>query len=249
VIHNLKLAFPEKSDLELKQIRKKFFKHFVDIFIEIIKSFTISEKQISKRYTFTNIEVLHELENSGKSGILLGAHYANWEWVFNLNLKIKFNGYAVYKKVKNQYFDSKVRSTRGRYKTTLVPTKEIFSVIRENNKQKILSLFGFLGDQSPKPHKAHYWSTFLGVKDVPIHTGVELLAKKYDLAIVSFNTKKIKRGYYESTFKLLTDSPRTFEDYTLTDIYLKDLEKHIKEQPEYYFWTHKRFKHQGKNNK
>ena len=242
---NLKTAFPDKSEAEIKKLSKKFYRHFTDIFIEMIKSFTISKKQITKRYTFKNIEVLRELENANRSAILLGAHYANWEWIFNLNLHVKFGGFAIYKKVKNKHFDKKVRETRGRYNTTLVPTKEIFEVIQENTENNVLSLYGFLGDQSPKPHKAHHWPNFLGVQ-VPAHTGVELLSKKHDLPIVFFKTKKIKRGYYESTLKLLVENPDNYPDYQITDLFLQEVEQQIKEAPAYYFWTHKRFKHKDK---
>ncbi|NNC70003.1 MAG: lipid A biosynthesis acyltransferase, partial [Flavobacteriaceae bacterium] len=200
VYHNLNLAFPEKTEGEIKTIAKKSYRHFTDIFVEMIKSFTISEKELSKRYTFKNIDILYKLENEHRSAMLLAAHYGNWEWIFILNTQVKFNGYAIYKKVKNPYFDKKVRQTRGRYGTTLVPTKEIFSLIDENSKKNKLSLYGFLGDQTPKPDKAYYWGEFLGVKNIPIHTGAELLAKKYDLPIVIFTTKKIRRGFYETTF-------------------------------------------------
>ncbi len=245
VIGNLKIAFPEKSDDEIKHLSKKFYKHFTDIFAEMVKSFTISKQQIMKRYTFKNIEVIHHLQDQGKSAILLGFHYANWEWIFNLNLQIKYTGFAIYKRIRNKYFDKKVRETRGRYNTILVPTKEIFSVIKENKQKKVLALYGFLGDQSPKPKKLHYWNDFFYTY-VPIHTGVETLAKKHDLPIVFFTVKKIKRGYYEATFELLTDAPSSYKDYELTDKYLQKVEAHIKAAPEYYFWTHKRFKHKDK---
>jgi len=242
---NLKTAFPDKSEAEIKKLSKKFYRHFTDIFIEMIKSFTISKKQITKRYTFKNIEVLRELENANRSAILLGAHYANWEWIFNLNLQVKFGGFAIYKKIKNKYFDKKVQETRGRYNTRLVPTKEIFEVMRHNKQQGVLSLYGFLGDQSPKPEKAYHWPHFLGVQ-VPAYTGVEMLAKKYDLPIVFFKTKKVKRGYYESHLKLLVEDPSEYPDYQITDLFLKEVEQQIKEAPAYYFWTHKRFKHKDK---
>ena len=245
VIGNLKLAFPEKSEREIIIIAKKFYSHFVDIIIEMIKSFTISKKEIAQRYKAVNIDVLRHLESQDKSAIFLGAHYANWEWVFAINLLVKFNGYAVYKKLKNSFFDRKIRQTRGRFSTKLVPTKEVFSLIEENFNNHKLSLYGFLGDQSPKINKTHYWSEFLGIK-VPVHTGVELLSKKYDLPIVFFKTKRIKRGYYESTIKLLTDKPQKFEDYQLTDMFLREVENQIREAPEYYLWTHKRFKHKDK---
>lgn len=245
---NLKIAFPEKTDKEINQLAKKFYKHFTDIFAEMIKSFTISKKGMMKRYTFKNTEILHELQEQGRSAILLGFHYANWEWIFNLNLQIKYTGIAVYKRIRNKYFDKKVRQTRGRFNTLLVPTKEIFSIIKEHKKNNLLVLYGFLGDQSPKPKKLHYWSHFFDAY-VPIHTGVETLAKKHDLPIVFFNVKKLKRGYYEATFELLTDMPTSFPDYELTDTYLRKVEAHVKEAPEYYFWTHKRFKHKDKTPK
>ena len=245
VIYNLKLAFPEKSQLEIKAISKKFYHHFVDVFIEMIKSFTISEKEILEHYKFTNVEILNDLEAKKKSVVLLGSHYANWEWIFSLNLLVSSNGYAVYKKLSNPFFDKKTRETRGKYRTTLVPTKDIYKVISSNSKNNIISIYGFLGDQSPKINKVHYWSKFLNVK-VPIHTGAEMLAKKNNLSVVAFHTKKVKRGYYESTFKLLAENPNDFKNYEITDLYLKELENSIFSEPEYYFWTHKRFKHKDK---
>ena len=246
VTSNLKLAFPKKTDQEIKVIAKKFYRHFVDVFVEMIKAFTISDKEIMKRYKFTNVELLNELEDHNKSALILGSHYANWEWIFCLNLHVKSNGYAVFKKLRNQYFDKKIRETRGRFNTTLVPTKEIFKIIDRNSKNNTQSIFGFLGDQSPKENKAHHWGLFLGVH-TPIITGSEMLAKKYNLPVLSFRTKKIKRGYYETNFKLLAENPNDFEDYEITDNYLRELEKSIYDAPEYYFWTHKRFKHKAKS--
>ena len=247
VFNNIKLVYPQKSDKEIERLAKKSYRHFVDIFVEIIKLFTISKTQLSKRYNIGNIDVLKKLEDQQRSTLLMGGHYANWEWIFLLNLKLKFNGYAVYKKLNNKYFDKKIIETRGRFNTNLVNTKDIFSVITNNSKENKLSLYGFLGDQSPQVRKTHYWSHFLGVDNLPIHTGTELLAKKYDLPIVFFKTKRVKRGYYKVNFELITDDPKSFKDYDLTDIYLRKVEEQVEEAPEFYFWTHNRFKHKGKN--
>lgn len=248
VVYNLKLAFPKKSDQEIKIITKKFFRHFIDVFVEMIKAFTISEKAMLKRYKFTNVELLQKLETNNKSVLLIGSHYANWEWIFSLNLFIKYNSYGVIKKLKNSYFDKKIRQTRGRYHTKIVSTKEIFNIIDSNTKNNIPSIYGFLGDQSPKVEKTYHWSTFLGVH-VPIITGSEMLAKKHNLTVVVFKTTKVKRGYYETTFKLLAENPTDFKDYDITDLYLRELEKSIYTAPEYYFWTHKRFKHKDSGEK
>ncbi|MCK0131724.1 lipid A biosynthesis acyltransferase [Flavobacteriaceae bacterium F08102] len=239
---NVRLAFPEKSPKEIKSLIKKSYRHFVDVLFEMIKSFTISEAEISARYKFTNIELIHALEKQGKSILLMGGHYGNWEWIFILNKYIKSTGFAVYKKLENPYFERQIRRSRGRFGTHLVPTKETSSTIDRNHREKVQAMYGFLTDQSPKRNKAHHWGPFFGV-EVPIHTGAEYLAKKHDLAVVMFTTKRVKRGYYESTFEILTEQPNSVKDFEITDTFLQKFEDHIKEAPAYYFWTHKRFKH------
>jgi len=245
VYDNLKLALPKKSEAELLAIRKQFYHHFVDIFIEMIKSFTISEKEVNKRYTYTNIELLSDLYKDGKSLILLASHYANWEWMVSLSSKINYKSYAAFTKISNSYFNNKVKKTRARFGLDLKETWKVILEVNNNHENNIQAIYGLISDQSPQIQKTHYWNNFLGVK-VPIHTGTEMLAKKYDLNVVYIATKKIKRGYYESTFNLITTEPKKYADYEITDIYLRILEAQIYEEPAYYFWTHKRFKHKDK---
>jgi len=247
VLNNLKIAFPDKSEKELKTIRRKFYRHFVDIFMEMIKSFTISKKTLDKHYTYTNIELFDELYKNGKSTILMGAHYGNWEWIISMNSYVKYKGYAVYAKISNKYFNQKILKSREKFGVHFVATSKIVSEIEKNHKESTQSMYGFLSDQSPMLQKTHYWSDFFGVK-VPIHTGAEMLAKKYDLNVVLLKTRKVRRGYYESTFKLITDKPKEYKNYQITDIFLKETEQLIREAPEYYFWTHNRFKHKDKYN-
>ncbi len=245
VLNNLQLVFPEKSKEELTKISKKFYSHFIDIFIEMIKSFTISKEEVYKRYKYTNIDFFTELYKDGKSVILTGPHYANWEWVMSLDSFVDYKGYAAYTKINNKYFNSKVLKSRAQFGTNIVQTSKIISEIQFNQKNNIQAMYGLLSDQSPQLKKTFYWSEFLGVK-VPIHTGAEMLAKRYDMNMVFMETKKIKRGYYETTFSLISNENEKFSDYELTDIFLKKVEKQILNKPEYYFWTHNRFKHKEK---
>lgn len=245
VLDNLKTAFPNKTEKELLVIRRKFYRHFVDIFMEMIKSFTISEKEISKRYKFKNLELLDELYKNGKSLILVGAHYANWEWIMYLNKVVKYQGCAAYTRVNNKYFNNAILKSRGKFGVTLKQTSKIIREIEANDKAKKQIMYGLLSDQSPQLKKTHYWSEFFGV-NVPIHTGAEMLTKKYNMDFAFMDTKKIKRGYYETTFELITDDAKKYADYELTDIFLDKVEKQVKTEPAYYFWTHKRFKHKDK---
>jgi len=245
VLTNLKLAFPEKPIEELLEIRKKFYHHFIDIFIEMIKSFTVSKEEVYKHYKYPNIDFFTELYKDGKSVILVGPHYANWEWIMSLDSFVNYKGYAAYTKVNNPYFNKKVLESRAKFGTNLIQTSKIINEIKYNQKNNIQAMYGLLSDQSPQVHKTFYWSHFLGIK-VPIHTGAEMLAKRYNMNMVYIETKKIKRGYYETTFRLISNDTKNKPDYELTDIFLQKVEKQIRSQPEYYFWTHKRFKHTDK---
>jgi KDO2-lipid IV(A) lauroyltransferase len=242
VRENIALALPHLSSKERLIIEKKFYHHLCDIFLEMIKTMTISDKEINKRYAFTNLEVYLDLEKKGKSIALLCAHYASYEWAVSMNHHITFEGYGIYKKLANRHFDKLVRDIRSRFKATLITTKETIPTILKNDISGHLGVFGFASDQSPKASSAHHWNSFMGI-EVPIHTGAEMLAKRFDMNIIFLRTKKIKRGYYEARFEVLSENSKSVPDYEITDTFLKLVEEQIHEAPEYYLWTHKRWKH------
>jgi len=242
VRNNLALALPHLSVNELRMIEKKFYSHMCDMFLEMIKTMSISEKEMDDRFQFENLDVYLDLEKKGKSIAVMIAHYATYEWVISMNKYINFTGYAIYKQVANPYFDRLVKSIRSKFKAHLITTKETASTIQQTFVSQKQGVFGFASDQSPKAMKAVYWRKFMGV-DVPVHTGAEMLAKKYDLNVIFLKVKKVKRGYYRATFEVLTEDVTKVPDFQITDAFFERVEKQILEAPEYYLWTHKRFKH------
>ncbi|WP_417855554.1 lysophospholipid acyltransferase family protein [Xanthomarina gelatinilytica] len=245
VKENLHLVFPDKSNKEIKTITKTFYHHLCDMIVESIKSMTISEAEMKKRFVIKNVDQILELEKENKSIVLMCGHYASWEWIFILQRYINHKGYAIYKRLANKYFDALVKRIRAKYNSYLITTKETFTVLMAAKKKGELTINGFAADQSPKHDKAFHWQEFMNIK-VPVHTGAELLAKKLDMAVVFLKVKKLKRGYYEATIETITKTPREFRDYDITDIFLKRLEAQIYEAPEHYLWTHKRWKHRDK---
>ncbi|GLU44685.1 lysophospholipid acyltransferase family protein [Allomuricauda sp. NBRC 101325] len=245
VRNNLELVFPEKSIKERLAIEKKFYKHMCDMFLEMIKTMGISKKEIQKRFTVTNIEVLHDLEDKGINTMLMLPHYASWEWVLSLNLQIKSKGYGIYQKIQNKYFDKMVRDIRSKFNTQLISTKESRKILKAANESKELTMVGIISDQSPMVGRAKYWTEFMGIM-VPAHVGGEEICKHNNFVPVYLKVKKLKRGYYQGTFKVLFDDPTVVPDYKITDAFLQETEKSILEAPEYYFWTHKRWKHRNK---
>ena len=242
VRENLAIALPNLSDKERLVIEKKFYSHLCDMFLEMIKTLSISKKEMDERFKFTNLEVYKDLEKKGKSITLLCAHYASYEWVISMNSHITYKGYGIYKKIANKYFDQLVHDIRSKFKAQLITTKETASTMAKNHADAVLSLYGFASDQSPKLDKAVYWHNFMGI-NTPIHVGAEMLSKRYKLNVIFLKTKKIKRGYYEGTFSVMTENISETKRYEITKDYISRVEEQIYEAPEFYLWTHKRWKH------
>ncbi|WP_394773881.1 lysophospholipid acyltransferase family protein [Flavobacterium sp.] len=242
VRENLALTLPHLSKSELKEIEKKFYHHMCDMFLETIKTMSISPQEMEKRFRVTNIELVNEYAKKGKSVILVASHYASYEWLLTVNPKIDFKGIAVYKRVANPYFDKLVRKIRSKYDTELVETRKAIPTMAQNQRDGILSMYGLASDQSPKLDRIFHSMKFMGI-EVPAHTGAEMLAKKYDLSVIFVKVKKVARGYYEATFVSIADNPNDYENFDITEKYLREVEKQIYEAPEFYLWTHKRWKH------
>jgi len=238
-------VYPDKEEKELSEIQKRFFKHFADSLIEGVKAFTISKESIKQRYTYKNIELIDSLYKDGKSVVLVGSHYANWEWIIGLSLHTQIDFYGSYTKIQNKSFEKVIKDSRSKFGMKCVKSSEIIKGIVTNVKLQKQGLYLLLSDQSPQVKKNQYWTEFLNVK-VPIFTGAEMISKKFDFAVVNINTTKIKRGYYESNFEMITDEPKEFTNHEITDSYLHLTEAHIHQQPNYYLWSHKRFKHKDK---
>lgn len=245
VRENINLVFPDKSETEKKKIIKKFYHHLCDMMVESIKSMTISEAEMKKRYQFKNLDIIHNLEKKNRSIILMCAHYGSWEWIFILQRYVNHKGYAVYKRIRNKHFDKLIKRIRAKYNSYLITTKETIPILTKAKKNGELTINGFVSDQSPKKNKAFHWNEFMGV-NVPIHTGAEMLAKRLDMSVIFFKVKRVKRGYYETTFEMLAENAKEFKDYEITDAFMKRVEDQIYEAPEYYLWTHKRWKHRKK---
>ncbi|MCX2680156.1 lysophospholipid acyltransferase family protein [Galbibacter sp. EGI 63066] len=245
VLDNLKLCFPEKTEQELLKIRKNFYHHMCDLFLEMIKTLNMSQEEMRKRTVFHNLELLEKYAKENRSVILLCGHYGNYEWVLSLGLHIAHNGYGIYSPLSNKYFDRLVKKIRNKHGGELISRYNTAKRIVKHQRSNHLSLYGFVNDQSPMANHARYWRDFFGVT-VPVFTAAETLAKKFDMPVVFFCARKVKRGYYETTIVDVAENPKDYPDFQITDVYTEMLEKEIREQPEYYLWTHNRFKHRDK---
>jgi KDO2-lipid IV(A) lauroyltransferase len=245
VFDNLSLVFPDKTEDEKKEIASKFYKHLCDILFESLKSISISKKEIKKRFVPLNPELINAIEADNQSTIVMLGHYASWEWTYVIQLFTNAKGFGIYKQLKNRYFDKLVRDIRAKFGTELIHTKETVPKLLRSRAKGEISLSGFIADQSPKIQKNQYWSHFMG-HEVPVFVGAETLAKKLDYAVAYCRIEKVKRGYYTAQFEIITRHPKDVENFEITEDFLRRLESQIHKAPEYYLWTHKRWKHMKK---
>ena len=245
VRRNLRDSFPDKTERELCNIEKAYYQHFCDIFIESLKYFSISEDELRKRMRFIGADKIKESFRNGRScGVFLG-HYANWEWISSLPLWIERElGVCtqLYHPLENKVFDMLVGYTRERLGGKNIPVNESLRHLIKYKKEGTPFVLGFIADQVPFWNNIHYWTNFLNHADTPVFTGPERLMRKLDMVVYYMDVRKVGRGYYEAEFKFITDTPKAYKEYELTEIYTQMLEKTIAEAPAYWLWTHNRWK-------
>ena len=237
---NIYKSFPDKSEKEKKKIVKKFYKHFCDLIVESIKNFTISEAQIKKRIVFENVELLDDLYDRGKSIIIVGGHYGNWEMLaVAVGGATKHDQYGIYKPLSNTFFDNKMKMSRGKLGTKLVSMKETKKCFETDFENPISIIFG--SDQWPSNAKRAFWTTFLG-RETSFLFGAEKYANDFDRPAVYCDIIKTKRGHFKVRFKMLSETPKNLEYGELTNCFIKELEKTIRNEPAFWLWSHKRWK-------
>jgi KDO2-lipid IV(A) lauroyltransferase len=242
VATNLKNSFPEKTDKELKIIEKKFYRHLSDILIETFKSTHMTRANQKKRFTYSNLEIIDKLREEKRDIIAVMGHYNNWEWPTLLPYYLKYKTIIIYKPLQNKYFNRFINNHRSEHGIVLTPTSQVIREIINCRKKDINTVSVFISDQIPSKGDIKYWTTFLN-QDTAVFTGAGKIASKYDMAIVFFHVQKVIRGYYNLNIELLFDHTEGLTEEVITEKHVRRLEEIIKEKPEYWIWSHRRWKH------
>lgn len=239
---NLKNSFPEKSDAEIKSIQKKFYKNFADYLVETLKICSISQKELDKRHTYSNLEVFETCKKEGKDVMLMAGHNFNWEWFVGLgNHLVTKNRYAVYHKVRNEFWNDMINGIRGKFGTVPLDMKKTARFIlstTDNGENTYL----FVADQSPKKTNIHYDLEFLN-QNTPVFIGFDKITIKKNMAVVYCKMTKTKQGHYHTSFERILPENEKFEPYETVHQFFHKLEKTIQEQPDNWLWSHKRWKY------
>ena len=240
VIDNIQNTFIEKSQTEVIKIKNNFYDYFFELIVEIIKLLSISNNELNKRFTFSNINVIKQALKKNKSVIVVVGHYGNWEWALrSASSLIDTKIIGVYKRINNTIFEWLLLKIRSNTNVLPVEIKSLSRELVNNNEKKI---YAMVADQSPTLEQSNVRINFLN-RDTLVYTGVEKISKKYNMPVFYLNIKLTSKGYYESSFEEINSKNINGKKLEITKEFFSKLENQIKSEPRLWLWSHKRWKH------
>ena len=240
VIDNIQNTFIEKSQTEVIKLKNNFYDYFFELIVEIIKLLSISNNELNKRFTFSNINVIKQALKKNKSVIVVVGHYGNWEWALrSASNLIDTKIIGVYKRINNTIFEWLILKIRSNTNVLPVEIKSLPRELVNNNEKKI---YAIVADQSPTLEQSNVRINFLN-RDTLVYTGVEKISKKYNMPVFYLNIKLTSKGYYESTFEEINSKNINEKKLEITKKFFSKLENQIKSEPRLWLWSHKRWKH------
>lgn len=247
VTANLRGAFPEMGDAELRRVRRRFYRNFADYVVETVKLAHISDAGMRRRFTFSGVEMIDDCLASGRSVVAYFSHCGNWEWAPSVTLWSRMRPgkdamfCQVYRPLRNRGFDRLMLWLRGRFGSVSYPKKSVLRDLLRLRAQGMPSVTGFMSDQKPSHGDPVHVVTFLN-RPTYVITGTETLARKLDMAVVYWDMHKTGRGRYHIDVRVITDRPADIEPYGITDRYFAMLEETIRRDPAIWLWSHNRWK-------
>jgi KDO2-lipid IV(A) lauroyltransferase len=243
---NIANSFPEKTEKQRRRIERQFYRHFTDLLAEAVKNLTISKMQLKKRIHVLNRDAIDQLYIQGKNVIFVGGHYNNWEWMICAqNFLFAHQAVGIGMPMTNTFWDKRINQRRSRFGMKIVNAKNFKDILSEQKGNPVSLLV--LADQSPGDSLKSYWTTFLN-QDTAVAFGAEQIAHEYNYSVVYLHMNKAKRGYYEVTFEHICDTPSEMEYGEITESHVKSLESDINKEPQYWIWSHKRWKREIPDN-
>jgi KDO2-lipid IV(A) lauroyltransferase len=240
VFQNLNHSFPDKSEKEIKKIAAQFYSHLCDTIVESIRLFSMPEKEVIRRCKLLNPEVIDRYYEEGRDVVVVTGHFNNWEFAaVAVTPQVKHHCIGIYQPLTNAFFERKFSVSRKRLGLELLPKTETKDSFRRGREQP--SAHYFAADQSPTYSKRVHWMTFLN-QETAVAFGTEKYACEFNQPVVFGLVEKVKRGQYEITVHLITDTPNEHPKGWITEKHTRLLEKQIVEKPQYWLWTHKRWK-------
>lgn len=237
---NLGRSFPNLPQQEIDRIAWATYRNLSDIFMESIKSFGMSRSDFLARYKLLNPAVADEYAERGQSIIIAAPHYGNWEWgVTCLPIQIKHPLVGIHRPLANKYINDFQAKTRTNFGLTLAPASQ--TTLTFDSRREQTAAFFMMPDGSPSKAAHVHWVQFLGQKTACIY-GVAKHSQRLQYPVLYAHISRIGRGYYEVSLSVLIEDPNKYTPEAITEAFMQQLEQHLRQKPDDWLWTHKRWK-------
>jgi KDO2-lipid IV(A) lauroyltransferase len=240
VRENLTRAFPDFDEAQLRAVMRDYYLGFAQMFVEIVKSATMTPQEISSRVEIRDLELPLAHLDAGQPVLLVAAHQCNWEWMLlALTLKLGFPVDAAYKPLVDSWAEREMKKLRTRFGSRLVPAKDLLADIIK--RRGVVRAIAMVADQEPTTSETRHWTRFLN-RDTAFYLGPEEITRVTRFAVFFIRMRRLARGRYEMGFQPLAQGGEVLPSGALTERYARLVEEQIRAAPPDWPWSHKRWK-------
>jgi KDO2-lipid IV(A) lauroyltransferase len=242
---NLLRIYPDWTIDRRLQLERRFYEYLGGLLWDLIRS-SLADRDYGKdRVHWENPEIMDTLVRRGTSLVLLTSHYGNWEWIAQaMGSRFEHALWFVYKPIQWKAGEKWLLRWRSRRYVVPVALKDL----RIRLAAELPSLLSrpiavYLGaDQSPTARSRWIPTNFLGQPSA-VYQGPEELCRTYGLAPVWMHIRPLAhKGSYSVKFVLPKEDWSADKHGSLMHWYMDSLSRQINDAPEYWLWTHRRWK-------
>jgi len=241
---NLRNSFPDKTEKEIRRIRRRFYSNLAEMIVDTLVLARMSDEECRKRLTFIDHDYAAGIVGDGNC-VTLTSHLGCWEyygfWGMWLETHVLV---AVYHKIHNVVVDQLYKRLRDHTLELPVAAHDAlrFFIRHRDGYEGHRLVLGLIADQNPPRLPDSHWFRFLNQDTLFFESG-EQIARKFGLPVFYVSQRKVRRGYYEAMFELIYDGKEEIAEHVITERYVRLLERDINDRPEMWMWSHHRWKH------
>lgn len=243
IIRQLHDSFPEKGEEEINELCRRYYSHLAEMIIGTLSLAGMSDKKRANTTEFNLPENFHE-QIEGRNMVIMTSHYGFWEIALNIYLATPNHHLVVaYRPLTNPVMDKLLHRLRNNPSTDVVPSKQLMRhyIANRNGINGKNLVVGLISDQNCPPTKGCCWHSFLN-HDSLFFDGGEQLAMKFGLPVFYMELERIEAGRYRHIYTQIYDGKEEVAPHEITERYVRCLEQTIERKPEYWMWSHRRWK-------
>ena len=235
---NIKRAFPKIDEINLKKISTSMWNNYGRVFAEymFIKNFRSGE--LNKNITLEGEEILQDIKINKKRVVFISGHFSNFELMAMQIEKIGIKIAAIYRPLNNIFLNQIMEKIRKNYICKYQIKKGIGGIkelVKLNNDGFSTALM--IDQRVSEGVKSNFFNEKAFTTTIPAQ-----LVKKYKIPVVPIFIERFDNVKFKITVvkPINFDKNKSVED--ITDHLNKILENFIKDKPNYWIWSHNRWK-------